>query len=74
MFTKNKKCDRVNDIFNTLLLKFNKQALNIQEADIVKLYMRAIEISKTLESLEYMYKINGEIDKNLLTGEEYEEF
>lgn len=71
MFNSRKKeAKKIFQIFNTLLLKMQKHSLHIKESEVIKLYMRAIEMEKTVETLEYLYIQNGEIDKNLIEGEE----
>lgn len=74
MFAKSKKIKRIDAIFHTLLLKYNRNAMSIRKMDILELYKRAIEIAETLDSLEYIYQINGEINKNLLNIEEFDDF
>jgi len=68
--SKKKEIERINWIFNTLLLKIQKQPMHITEAEVIKLWTRAIEISKTIDNLNYLYEQTGEINKNLIEGEE----
>lgn len=72
MFNNNKKreAERIFQIFNTLLLKVQKQPLHITEAEVIKIYKWATKIAKTTENLEYIYMQTGEIDKNITEGEE----
>lgn len=71
MFNNRKKeAERINWIFNTLLLKLQKHPMHIKEDEVIKLYMRATEMAKTIENLEYIYLQNGRIDKNIIEGEE----
>lgn len=70
MLRKKKETERIFNIFTTLLLKLQKHPLYIKEDMVVKLYQRAIEMSKTVENLEYIYEQTGDIDKNLIEGEE----
>ena len=70
MFKKKKESERIFNIFTTLLLKLQKHPLHIKEDTVVKLYQRAIEMSKTVENLEYIYEQTGDIDRNLIEGEE----
>ena len=68
--SRKKEIEKINWIFNTLLLKIQKHPMHLTETEITKLWMRAMEISKTIGNLEYLYNINGDIDKNLIEGEE----
>lgn len=66
MFNNRKKeAEKIFQIFNTLLLKLQKQPLHIKESEVIQLYKRAIEIEKTVDNLEYLYMQNGEINQNI---------
>lgn len=67
---KKKELDKIWWVFNSLLLKLQKHPMHVQRDDVIKLYMRAIEVSKTVENLEYLYVENGKIDKDIIEGEE----
>jgi len=68
-----KKEKRAWEVFKVLLGKTPKYPTNIVEADTILFYMRATEIVNSVDNLEYIYKMNGKIDKNVLEGEEIEE-
>lgn len=71
MFNNRKKeIERIDWIFNTFLLKLQKYPGHIKEDEIIRLYVRATKVAKTIGNLEYLYMQNGEIDNNIIEGEE----
>ena len=73
MFNRRKKeAKKIMWVFNTLLLKLQKHPMHVKENEVIRLYMRAIDITKTIDNLEYLYIQNGEIDKNIEGDQFYE--
>ncbi len=70
MFAKKEK--RAWEIFRVLLSKLPKHPTNITESEVLNLYIRATEIVNTTNDLEYIYKVNNKIDRNIVKGEEIE--
>ena len=69
--SKKKLNDRYFNIFRVLLTKLGKHPMNIQEQEIIKLYKRAIEITETVNKLEYIYNSKGELEDVFKNFEEW---
>ena len=63
IFAKGKNTDRVFEIFKILLLRYHRNhVFDISNDDLMEMYKSAIRISDSVNDMEEIYLLNGDID------------